>query len=290
MEKYSEKLNGFWEEGYHYYLEFRNEKLTVRGYDRAVVLETEISYDADALEKGLRTVIVLKDRVLSRTLTGEMMTEIGELVWENDELTFLYHYPILEDKVYTLHKTDHGPFAHIVIRDDEYLDFLQGDWFEWGRGDGTSKLVIHGNQLSWGVWGGGPFHVISYVSDPQRVLLTPEDLTEDHFRGFTQVEVKPDMLCTTLMVSDMSMPLSVFARKELLDRIEVPEAARRAPVSTMMAPGTAPPMMGMGMGMLKTEPSPQKQEYPERCCQYCGYDPGENTPKFCPECGALMKR
>ena len=26
---YSDKLNGFWEEGYHYYLEFRNKKLAV---------------------------------------------------------------------------------------------------------------------------------------------------------------------------------------------------------------------------------------------------------------------
>ena len=28
--KYSDKLNGFWEEGYHYYLEFQDDKLTVR--------------------------------------------------------------------------------------------------------------------------------------------------------------------------------------------------------------------------------------------------------------------
>ena len=27
---YSEKLNGYWEEGYHYYMEFRDEKLTMR--------------------------------------------------------------------------------------------------------------------------------------------------------------------------------------------------------------------------------------------------------------------
>ena len=55
--KYSDKLNGYWEEGYHYYLEFRNEKLTVRGYNRAVSLKTKVSYDADKLEAGERTVI-----------------------------------------------------------------------------------------------------------------------------------------------------------------------------------------------------------------------------------------
>ena len=123
---YSKKLNGYWEEGYHYYLEFCDALLTVRGYDRAVQLETEISYDAEALERGERTVIQLKDKVLSRSLTGEMMTEIGELAWENGELEFLYHYPILGDTVYTLHKVDHGPFAHIILRDEEYMDKLTG--------------------------------------------------------------------------------------------------------------------------------------------------------------------
>ena len=32
--KYSDKLNGFWEEGYHYYIEIRDGRMTVRGYRR----------------------------------------------------------------------------------------------------------------------------------------------------------------------------------------------------------------------------------------------------------------
>ena len=28
--EYSDKLNGFWEEGYHFYFEIRDDKLTVR--------------------------------------------------------------------------------------------------------------------------------------------------------------------------------------------------------------------------------------------------------------------
>ena len=39
---YSEKLNGYWEEGYHYYMEFRDEKLTMREYRRKIVLETTV--------------------------------------------------------------------------------------------------------------------------------------------------------------------------------------------------------------------------------------------------------
>ena len=165
---YSEKLNGYWEEGYHYYLEFRDEKLTVRGYDRRIALETTVSYDAAALERGERTVITPADPVLSRTLFGEMMTEIGELAWEDGELKFLYHYPILGDTLYTLHKVDHGPFAHILIRDEAYLERLQGEWIRWGGRDAEDKLIIKGNHLCWEGLGGGLFHVISYTYAPDK--------------------------------------------------------------------------------------------------------------------------
>ncbi|MBQ2110951.1 MAG: hypothetical protein II191_04310, partial [Clostridia bacterium] len=68
--KYSDKLNGYWEEGYHYYLEFKDETLTVRDYRRAIALETGCSYDAAALERGERTVIELKNNVLSTCWDG----------------------------------------------------------------------------------------------------------------------------------------------------------------------------------------------------------------------------
>ena len=54
---FSDKLNGFWEEGYHYYLEFRDEKMTLRRYDRVIELETKVSYDAAAMDRGEGVVI-----------------------------------------------------------------------------------------------------------------------------------------------------------------------------------------------------------------------------------------
>ena len=318
--QYSEKLNGFWEEGYHYYLEFRGAMLTVRSYDRSIVLETEVSYDADALERGERTLIYLKDPVLSRSLTGEMMTEIGELAWENGELKFLYHYPLLGDKVYTLHKVDHGPFAHIILRDDEYLDRLQGSWTDWSFRDKkdypSRELVIKGSRLSWGVWGGGAFHVISYAYSPERVLITPEDLTKSNFGSFTQIEVKPDMLLTHMIIYDMDTPTTVFAREDMLDKIEVPDSAKRAPRSTMMAPEPDGPMnMGMGsifgMGMMPQPsvrpagtavpnpapaPDPAAKQGPtilddgSTFCPDCGTKLEPPIPKFCPNCGAAIRK
>ena len=74
--KVSDKIDGYWEEGYHYYIEFRGEALTVRDYSRRVMLETTVSYDADAAERGERVVIALADNTLSRNLRGESFTRI----------------------------------------------------------------------------------------------------------------------------------------------------------------------------------------------------------------------
>ncbi len=89
--KYSEKLNGYWEEGYHYYLEFRDDKLTVRNYSRKICLETSVSYVADSLEEGKRTVIKLENNILSKDYEGNMMSEIKELAYEDGRLGFLYY-------------------------------------------------------------------------------------------------------------------------------------------------------------------------------------------------------
>ena len=145
----AEKLNGFWEEGYHYYIEIRDGRMTVRGYRRDVVLETEISYDADAVERGERTVITPKESVLSRDFEGKPFTMIKELAWESGELKFLYYYTIMGETLYTLKKTDRGPFDHIIIRDEEFLPKLQGEWVEWSRsGKSSNTLVIKGDRLS----------------------------------------------------------------------------------------------------------------------------------------------
>ena len=232
--KYSDKLNGYWEEGYHYYLEFRNEKLTVRGYNRAVSLKTKVSYDADKLEAGERTAIKLKDNVLSRTYDGKMMTEIKELAYENGELKMLYYYTIMGETLYTLKKQDGGPFRHIIIRDDEFMEKLQGIWEEWTPDDRKGNpLIIKGNNVSW-MRGGGKFHVVSYTYNKKEVYIVPESLTESNFNAFTSIQVLPDMLTTRMMVCDMSMPLTVFARKDMLDKIDIPAGAMEKPRNTMI--------------------------------------------------------
>lgn len=314
--RYSDKLNGFWEEGYHYYLEFRDERLIVRGYDRSVTLETTVSYDADRLEAGERTVITLADNVLSRTWEGKMMTEIKELAYENGELKFLYYYTIMGETLYTLKKTDHGPFSHIIIRDEEFMDKLQGRWERWSQsGNSSEPMIIEGNKISW-AGGGGHFHVVSYTYDRQSVYIVPESLTRDDFGAFTKVSVLPDKLTATMMVCDMSMPLSVFARKDMLDKIDIPAAAKQPARSTM----TAMPMVGvagvtnapgamtmgmMGLGMIGLANVVREQEKASaqtkpaadsdssglsKFCTFCGYRFDGGTQKFCPECGGKREK
>jgi hypothetical protein len=308
--KYSDKLNGYWEEGYHYYVEIRDEKMTVRDYRRAVTLETTIEYDADQLERGERTVISPADNVLSRDGYGEPFTMIRELAWEDGELKFLYYYTIMGETLYTLKKVDRDPFDHIIIRDDEYLPQLQGEWLEWPRDRKyQGKLIINGNRLTMMGVEGRPIHVVSYKYDKDSVYIVPADLIHSDFGSYTQISVCPDMLTTHMMIFDASTPLSVFAREDMLDKIEVPGSAKGTIVNTMTHV-SAPPMPGgpypgltgfMGMmrpGMMPGANAPQPRPEPDKptepkkegpnFCPCCGYEVGPNHRKFCPECGSLL--
>lgn len=296
---YSDKLNGYWEEGYHYYLEFRDDKLTVRDYRRSVTIETTVSYDADALERGERTVIHLADNILSYTGDGEMMSEIKELAYENGELQFLYYYTIMGETLYTLKKVDHHPFAHIIIRDDEFLEKLQGEWLEWPNNEHCSPMNIKGSALSWRGMG-GRFHVVTYTYSPDEVHLVPENLIDTQFSGITSVLVEPDMLITRQIIMDMDMPTTVFARAEMIDKIEVPDSARQVPRNTMMYhPTPFPNLTGMPIGMMRIPPTETRSEPLEKpaaidendpmVCKSCGYRFSEKPGRFCPECGSSMK-
>ena len=109
---YSDKLNGYWEEGYHYYMEFRDDKLTMREYRRKVILETTVRYDAEALDRGEETEIVPEDPVFDRWPDGKMAMEIRSLRYAGGELKMLRYYTIMGEKESTLKKVEGGPFRH----------------------------------------------------------------------------------------------------------------------------------------------------------------------------------
>lgn len=293
--RYSNLLNGFWEEGYHYYLEFEDESLTVRNYRREVVFTTKVSYDRKALEAGERTVIHLDYNVLSKDASGNRMMEIRELAYEDGELDLLEYYTIMGEKHYRLKKVDHGPFDHILIRDEEILPKIQGVWKEWSPSGRGQDLVIRGNELKWGFFGGGRFHAVSYKYAPDKVRLVPENLIDGNFPGFTEIEVEEEMLTTRMIICDASTPLTVFARADRIDKIEIPPAAKEPIRNTMIYEGPLRPFSGGPM----TDVPPVKMKEagkdlpkdPETgyalVCPGCGYQTDGKT-KFCPECGSKL--
>ena len=292
--RYSEKLNGYWEKERRYYFEFRDGRGIFREYRRKIMLDTEISYDAERLESGARTEISLADATWDRDAFGGAMTRVKELAYENGRLIFATGYvsEAGSRSEYVLEKVDHGPFDHIRIRDDEYLPRLAGVWKAWGRSkeigdelfidEKERKIICLGRGL-------GAFHVVSYALAPERVYIVPEDLTEESFGSYTRFEVKPDMLTTTEKVFDMSMPLTVFAREDMLDKIEIPDAAKQPAGSVMMCPPGPPMGGGMGMGMMGPVGMQmvQKLSKPYNFCANCGKQL-ETPLHFCPECGAKI--
>ena len=303
--RYSDKINGFWEEGYHYYLEFCDGKLTVRDYRRSIMLVTDVEYDADLIENGGPALISLADNVLSRTWEGEMMIEIKELKYEDGQLKMLYNYTIMGETLYTLKKVENGPFDYIIIRDDEFIDALQGKWKEWRANGSGDYLTIEGNSMTYFGSEIGRFHVVSYKYSPEQVFIVPENLINDNFGMFCKFEVLPDMLTTYMQVFDMSMPMTVFAREDMMDKIEIPPQAKRPAYNTMMYnpnnifDNNIKPNIGMMniMDIKTDEPAVKDTERQpvyvdadgDNCCGTCGSKIGAEYGRFCPECGSRLK-
>lgn len=309
---FSEKLNGYWEEGYHFYFEISNMLITIRDYARRIMSETTIEYDAEAVERGEKTPIKLGTNVLSTNYLKEPMSWLEDIYFENGEIHMTECYSFMDRRdEYVMKKVVEGPFDHIIIRDDEFLEKLQGKWVRWSPGGYDDSLFIDGNTIGWGIHGGGEFHVISYKyrgrEMNKEVYIVPADLTRDDFGGFCRVEVLHDQLHTTEIVYDMSMPLSVFAREDMIDKIEIPSGAKRPAVSVMLPPtekfypGPADPnnlfdTLIKGFPQPDIAPLPKTNETKKETAGNAGpgYCPQcaaklNDTQKFCHECGARVR-
>lgn len=224
-------LDGYWEEGYHYYLEISGKKAVLRDYAKRIIFETVIRYDRRKLRSGEKTELSLGETVLSCTAGGEPMSWIRSLTFEEGRIVMEYHYTVMGDKTYVLEKADHGPFYEYVIRDNEILPEIQGLWLEWQQNGADGRgLRIDKNVLRYGTEEYDLFktkvHAVSYRGSPDRVFLTPEDLTVTEFPGMTQIDVKKDMLTSRMIICDVSTPLSVFLRKENYGSADIPPEAK----------------------------------------------------------------
>ena len=238
--KYSEKLSGYWEEGYHYYVEIRGSEMTVLDYHRRRILKTDVSYDAEALERGEETEIVLTDGVLSRAYDGKPMTMIKKLTYIDGRLELDYFYTIMGTEKYTLNKVDRGPFDYLTVLDDTMLEVIAGRWIKW-EPKGTKRncfLDFQGDNMKYIV--GGNFvelerriHVCALKSSPGSMFITPSDLSERDFGMIGEINIEDRMLTTRMHICDADAPLMVFMRQKDLDALPVPAEAER-PLRTTM--------------------------------------------------------
>ena len=235
-----DKLNGYWEEGYHYYVEIRGDRINVLDYHRRPTLATTFKCDVRALKHDRPAELTLADNVLSRAANGEPMTMIRRLTFEDGELKMLYYYTIMGETEYVLHKVDHGPFDHLEILDDKYLPALRGEWREWsksGRSDGV--LIFDGDLMSYCFSGALPvikerIHVIRVKGSPGPALITPADLSKRDFGVMQELSIEGNMLTTRIHVCDASVPLTVFAREKDLATLAVPPEALEPVRNTML--------------------------------------------------------
>ena len=149
------------------------------------------------------------------TLT-ELYCEDGRIC-----LHFYHHYLPDEIKEQIFEATDEGPFDNILIRDDEFLDELQGRWRE--DPPGFYILTIEGNHITCGYESDGEyvvldemdFHVVSYTYWTGNVYLIKDDLIDTEFYAFTQFQYQNGKLCTNEMVLDADWDTSIdFVRME----------------------------------------------------------------------------
>jgi hypothetical protein len=213
---------------------------------------------------------------------------IKELAYENGELKLLYYYTITGETLYTLKKVENGPFDHIIIRDAEYLPRLQGRWVEWSEnGKHADSLMISGDRLTMPGVNGARVHAVSYKYDKDRVYIVPANLISSDFGAWARIEVLPDMLTTRMIIFDASVPLSVFAREDMLGKIDIPPEAKRSVRSTM----TRMPEQTAGTdGFISEYPSPEKsrEKSGRPFCPCCGFEVGADHGNFCPECGSRL--
>ena len=214
-----EPIEGYWQAGNSYYLEIDGDELIVRDSMKRQILRTSYLLEEDNGKLN----IIPEDMFFSYPHLEDPYAEIIDFYLEDGSIYIHFSHNYMPDEVKeaVFDRTDEGPFDNIIIRDDEFLDSLQGKWVE--RPGNFYVINIEGNHMSIGFENEGKlepdfetdFHVISYTYNPDRIFLINDDLVETEFYAFTQFEYKDDRLHTSEMVLDADWDTSVvFSRPD----------------------------------------------------------------------------
>ena len=115
MTRFSEKLNGWWDSGEHFYFELLDDRLTVRDYNLNPLLTATIRYDAYAPERGENTRIIPSAAIFTYAIYGknggreQRPVTIREIQWENGALKLRTQGFFNTDLHYTFQKLDGAP-------------------------------------------------------------------------------------------------------------------------------------------------------------------------------------
>lgn len=213
----SECLDGYWEEGYDYYLQIEDGSMILRDYAKKIVLETpfEITYGQDGIDG------MIPENPYLKYDESDPYAEISCMMYADGDIYMTERSLIFPDQfdTYCLHPVDHDPFYDLIIRDDELLDMLQGDWVD-DSGESACYLCIEGNHIRM-FWEDYPkynlldadFHAISYRNDASRqIYLVNDDLVQLDFFGFSAFTLRDGILSTYEIVYDVDLPPYEFRK------------------------------------------------------------------------------
>ena len=212
-------LNGYWEEGYYYYLQIEDGSLTLRDYAKKTVLETpfETTYGQDGIDG------IIPENPYLKYDGSDPYAEIACMMYADGDIYMTERSLIFPDQfdTYCLHPVDHDPFYNLVIRDDELLDMFQGGWADDSR-ENVCCLCIDGNRLRV-YWEDMPeydalnarFHIVSYRGDEdESIFLVNEDLAQSDFFSFSRFSFQDGILTAYETIPDADFPAYRFRKTD----------------------------------------------------------------------------
>lgn len=219
-EQVSEELQGYWESDNYMYLEFTGDELILRDYSKQIILQSP--YTCEREEDRIRILPESTDLVYWQWFDTPF-AHITDFYLENGtvSLTWLTEGETKDEETAVFESAEEGPFADILIRDEEFLEELQGTWKEDTDGIGYT-VQIDGNHMTIGFEQEDgtlsssfetDFHVISYVYNDSLIYLIQADLVNTEFYGFSQFQYRDGALYTQIMVADADWDTGVIFKK-----------------------------------------------------------------------------
>lgn len=211
------ELQGYWEQENYCYLEIDGTHMTLRDGLKRLVMDCDFTTEE---QEGQIIILPETDALQYPPPYEGPYAYVEEMYYEEGVIHLQYHFAYRpeESKEYLLLYTEEGPFDHITIRDEEYLEELEGTWEDSRK---SYMIRINGNHMEIGWYYDETFdlqyetdfHIISYDYAPNQLFLIQEDLVGTEFYAFTRFEYRDGKLETNEMIMDADWDTSITFEK-----------------------------------------------------------------------------